>query len=196
MTALRKPSVWLALAATVAVVAFLLLVAPNYRLYLIHTGSMTGTIPSGSAVLVEKGTDVHVGEVITFHRDPDGAIVTHRLIAVLSDGTLETKGDANPTPDLGSIPRPNVIGHVVAAPKYLGGVIHFMSKTTLGYVFDVLLLVILWVAVPGGKKRPARHRPTSHRARPAQPAAPPAPPPADDQPTMVIAGLHDLFDRV
>lgn len=194
MTVLRKPSTWLALAATVAVMAFLLLVAPNYRLYLIHTGSMTGTIPTGSAVIVEKGTDVYVGEVITFHREGDGAIVTHRLVAVMPNGTLETKGDANPTPDLGDIPRSRVVGHVVAAPQHVGAIIRFMSRTTLGYIFDALLLVILWVAIPGGKKRQPRHRPTSHRARPAQPAAPPAPP-DDEQPTMVITGL-ELFDRV
>ncbi len=149
----RKTVLWLLVALGAAVIAvFAVLVVPNYRLYIVHTGSMTPTIPIGSAVLIEKGP-VHVGQVITFHRLADGALVTHRFIAVKADGTLMTKGDGNTSPDLGSIPRSNVVGHVVAAPQHVGAWIHFLFYTPLGWVFDALILLMLALLLSGNGPR-------------------------------------------
>ena len=157
MTSLfRKPASWLVTLGAAAVIAFCFLILPTYRLYLIDTGSMTPTIPVGSAVVVEKGS-VHVGQVITFHRLGDGALVTHRFIAVRPDGTLVTKGDGNTSPDLGTIPLSNVVGHVVAAPQHVGTTIQFMFHSPSGYVFDGLLLLALTLAL---SNKPARKRGT------------------------------------
>ena len=41
-----------------------------------------------------------VGRVITFDNPgPEGHILTHRVVSIDEDGSLVTKGDANPTPD-------------------------------------------------------------------------------------------------
>ena len=75
-----------------------------YRIFVVHTGSMTPTIPSRSAVIVREGS-YHVGQVISFE-SPNG-IVTHRLVARNAQGLLTTKGDANRTADPGltALPR-------------------------------------------------------------------------------------------
>jgi signal peptidase I len=156
VTALRKPAFWLAFVSLGAVAAFLVVVLPNYRVFLVHTGSMTPTIPIGSAVVVDKGP-VRLGEVITFHRQGDGRLVTHRLVRIDSDGLLVTKGDGNATDDPGSIPRSNVVGHVVAAPRYAGTWINFLFHSSLGFVFDGLILLIMFLALA----KPARKG--SHR---------------------------------
>jgi signal peptidase I len=122
---------------------------------------MTPTIPIGSAVLVEKGP-AHVGQVITFHPLGDGALVTHRLIGVKPDGTPVTKGDGNGSPDLGSIPRSNVVGHVVAAPQHVGAWMNFTFYTPLGWVFDALILLIR-ALIPSGTN-PVRKRPDEENA--------------------------------
>ena len=96
-----------------------------YRVYIVHTGSMTPTIPSRSAVLVEKGT-YHLGQVISF-RTQNG-VVTHRLIKRGADGTLVTKGDANRTPDPGSLRATQVIGGVLAAPRTLGYWLQYLKN--------------------------------------------------------------------
>ncbi len=157
---LRRPAFWLSAGAGVLLVVFVVLVVPNYRIYEIRTGSMTPTIPMGSLVIDHKTHNPRIGDVISFHRPGDGAIVTHRLIGLTSDGQLITKGDANPTPDLGSIPKSSVVGHVISAPKHLGAWIHFISHDVLGFVFDglVLLLMFLVLAKPARKGSHRKHK--------------------------------------
>jgi signal peptidase len=99
---IRKPALWLVV-VSVAVAALTVFGAANYRLYLIHTGSMTPTIPVGSLVIVKKNHDPQLGDVISFRRNGDGAVETHRFIGYASDGMLKTQGDANETPDLGRV---------------------------------------------------------------------------------------------
>lgn len=157
ITLLRKPSTWLLSLVAVAIALFFVFIVPNYRLYIVDSGSMRPTIPIGSAVIVDK-SPVHVGEVITFHRLADGALVTHRLIEIKQDGTLVTKGDANNAPDLGSIPRGNVVGHVVAAPRDVGSVIHMLFHTPLGYGLDAMILLVMTLLLSGSSnKQPPRH---------------------------------------
>ena len=59
------------------VVAAVLALSGSYKVYVIHTGSMTPTIPSRSAVLVHKG-HYHVGQVISFQTA--AGVVTHRVV--------------------------------------------------------------------------------------------------------------------
>jgi signal peptidase I len=92
-----KPALFVLVAAiSLAVITTLSLYAAGafpYRVYLIHTGSMGKTIPSGSLVVVREH-QYHVGQVVTFVEND--ATVTHRLIAINADGIITTKGDANP----------------------------------------------------------------------------------------------------
>jgi signal peptidase I len=97
---------------TVAVVLFgVAVVIPKllgYQSYVITTGSMRGTADPGSLVLARTvpTSALQVGDVITYVPPPDAGVthpVTHRIVDVtLNDEgqrILQTKGDANPTPD-------------------------------------------------------------------------------------------------
>jgi signal peptidase len=112
-----------------------------YKVYIVHTGSMTPTIPSRSAVIVHEGA-YHVGQVISF--ESQNGLVTHRLIARKAGGALVTKGDANQTADPGSATASQVIGGVVAAPRMLGYWLVYL-KNPMGAASLFLTILCLWL---------------------------------------------------
>jgi len=104
-----------------------------YEVRVVTTASMSPTILPYSVVLIRKG-EYEVGQPIAFHT-PNG-VVTHRLIAVNTDGTLATKGDALTTIDPSFEPADKVIGGVKLI--ILGGMFWF-----LGLIALVVLLYAL-----------------------------------------------------
>ena len=95
--------------------------------------------------------EIKVGDVICFY-DPAGngtATVTHRVQEVVTDdeGNLAwiTKGDANNTEDLPTVPAKNLIGVYKTRLKGLGKVAMFM-QTTQGLIICVICPIILLVA--------------------------------------------------
>jgi signal peptidase len=111
-----------------------------YRVYVIHTGSMSPAIPSRSAVVVREGR-YHLGQAITFH--VNGITVTHRLVAFNADGTLATKGDGNETRDPWRIRRSDVVGGVVLAPHLAGFALVYV-RSPLGAGSILLALLAVW----------------------------------------------------
>jgi signal peptidase I len=122
--------------------AFLFLKAESskYEVYVIHTGSMRPTIPSGSAVLIRKG-HYRVGQVITFTED--NLTVTHRLVSISSTGLTTTKGDGNPTVDPWHVPTRQIIGGVVHSAPYVGYWIWYF-KNPLGSLSVFLAVLVVW----------------------------------------------------
>jgi len=135
-------------------------VAP-YKVYVIHTGSMSPNIPSGSAVLVHEG-HYRVGQVITFTEG--GLTVTHRLVAINKEGLVTTKGDANPTNDPWHFPKSQIIGGVVVAPRYVGYWITYF-RNPLGLVSVLLAAVALWQIWTLGDASEAESSPASRPSR-------------------------------
>ena len=89
-------------------------------LFRVVTPSMEPTI-SVNALLLCRDTeigDVRAEDIVCFRsRDPSilGRAITHRVVRVLYEGDeikLETKGDANPVPDLYFVTSANLIGKV------------------------------------------------------------------------------------
>jgi signal peptidase len=111
-----------------------------YKIYVVHTGSMSPTIPSRSAVIVQEHHYI-VGQPITFIAD--GSVITHRLISVNADGTITTKGDANETPDPWQVRTNAIIGGVVASPPELGYWLTYL-KNPLGLASILASAVLLW----------------------------------------------------
>ena len=111
-----------------------------YKVYIMHTGSMSPTIPSRSVVVVREHT-YHVGEVVSFIED--GKIVTHRLMAVNPNGTTDTKGDANSTIDPWHVPTSDIIGGVVAAPRMVGFLLVYV-RSPLGVASILLGALCMW----------------------------------------------------
>ena len=135
--------IFLALLAPVLLLACFVVLATGvtpFKVYVIHTGSMNPTIPPGSAVLVHEGR-YHIGQVITFTED--GLTVTHRLVSISSTGLTTTKGDGNPTIDPWHVPKSQIIGGVVLAPRYVGYWITYL-KNPLGLTSVLITVAAVW----------------------------------------------------
>jgi signal peptidase len=147
-----------------AVAVFVSGVLP-YKVYVLHTGSMTPTVPSKSAVIVHEH-QYNVGQVVTFTED--GQTVTHRLISINAKGLITTKGDANATADPWHPPKSQIIGGVVATVPELGYWLVYL-KSPLGAASVLLAMLAIWqiwalgssappAAVPVPRQPRARHR--------------------------------------
>lgn len=87
----------------------------------VTTPSMYPTIPPGSELFFSKESTYKVGDIIEFRGN--GLTWAHRLIQIKADGSYVTKGD-NPqnSPDVfvPAITKADVMGKVVAAPRWIG----------------------------------------------------------------------------
>ena len=128
-----------------------------YKVYVVHTGSMTPTIPTRSAVVVQENK-YRVGQPISFYLN--GTVVTHRLVGISSDGTIDTKGDANATVDPWHVDSSAIIGGVVAAPAELGYWIAFFKNPAglASMLFIVLACWQIWSFVGKDKRNSTGHR--------------------------------------
>lgn len=156
-----------------------------YKVYVIHTGSMSPTIPSKSAVVVHERS-YRIGQVVTY-RTANG-VVTHRLIGKDAGGALRTKGDANRTADPSTISRSSVIGGVVAAPRMVGyWLVYFKNPAGLASLFLAVICAWLVYSLPtdlavartgrGPKRLLVKDIPEPVPATKAQSRAPKATPP-------------------
>ncbi|WP_235934139.1 signal peptidase I [Agromyces humi] len=134
--------VLLTLAAIAGAACILLVVAAvlfDLGIVLFRTGSMSPTIPAGSAALVREVPvrELHVGDVVTVDR-PGRLPVTHRIVAIDDAGTggarrLTLRGDANPVDDpqpyevpsarivLASVPGVAPVIAAMGHPAVIGG---------------------------------------------------------------------------
>jgi len=78
----------------------------------ITSGSMAPTIQPGHVVLYEPyaGEDLPDGTVVTFRDRDHDRLVTHRVVGTNDDGTLRTRGDANPSDDPAPVAPGDVVG--------------------------------------------------------------------------------------
>lgn len=119
-----------AMLGKIAICIFAILVAMlvscefQYGLLVIGSGSMTGTINKGDAMIYKKydGTsDIEEGQIIMF---TDREIqVVHRVIEVKRVNGIDryvTKGDANQQQDPGHITKSKVIGLYIGRIPYFG----------------------------------------------------------------------------
>jgi signal peptidase len=139
-----------------------------YRVFIVHTGSMSPTIPSTSAVIVREH-DYRVGQVVSFYEQ--GTVITHRLLAIHADGTIDTKGDANVSMDPWHVKTSAIIGGVVAAPPHLGYWLVYL-KNPLGLVSVLLAAIACWLIWSFAGQAPEGRQQTPHRARMRHAASP------------------------
>ena len=107
----------------------------GYEIFNVVSGSMSPAIPMGSVVYTETVApeDIAEGDVIAFQSGE--SIITHRVVQnrVLS-GEYVTKGDANPTEDISTVPYAALVGRVVFHLPVLGGLLAIYAST-LGKVY-------------------------------------------------------------
>lgn len=93
--------------------------------YIIGSGSMQPTLPVGTIVIVQPVDTLKPTDIITFQQEGEARPTTHTFIGYAKDGSLMTKGDANPTPDVHTPPltMEDVKGKVAYAlfiPRLIG----------------------------------------------------------------------------
>jgi signal peptidase I len=138
----------------VSAVALLVLVgitayawANGVRAYAVDSGSMSPTFNTGALVVdlpVTPATVFHIGDVITFHPTP-GYTATHRIAAIGPEG-ITTKGDANPSSDVGFIQPSMIAGRVAFSVPYGGFVVVFFQHPVgvVGLLLVLLALLGVW----------------------------------------------------
>ena len=113
------------------------------RFYAVDSGSMAPTFNTGALVVdlpVTRTTVFQVGDVVTFHPTP-GYTATHRIAAIGPDG-ITTKGDANPSSDLGFVHSGMIAGRVAFSVPF-GGYVAVFFQHPVGVVALLLLLLAL-----------------------------------------------------
>lgn len=136
----------------------------GYRVYVIHTGSMSPTYKPGDVVIDRKSAGPYrAGQVITFlHSDLAQDVVTHRITDVTPAGLIHTKGDANSTADVWDIRPQQVQGRTITGVRRLGYALVFLKQPTGGLslacaTLGLLLLWKLFFGPPPPAKRSGRH---------------------------------------
>ena len=118
--------------------------------YVVLSGSMEPTYPTGSLIYVRdvEPAEVEVGDPITFVLDEELNVATHRVVEVNeTDGWFRTKGAANDAPDGSPVLFENLIGEPVFCIPKLGYLTNFLTNPPgmyLGWSAVVILLILLF----------------------------------------------------
>jgi signal peptidase I len=121
----------------------------GWRPYVVESSSMAPRIKVGDVILAAPEHDPQklLGRVTVFHDpDPDkiGSIKSHRVVAINSDGTLTTKGDANQSVDSVHVKLSGVVGLGRLLVRYVGLPLIWVQKGE--WLKFALLLASIWFA--------------------------------------------------
>lgn len=126
------------------------------HLVILATGSMSPTMPAGTAVVerTADAADLAIGDVVSVPRAHDGQLVTHRIVGIDDgDGTgeriLSLQGDANSTQDAERYVVTKVGFAIFAIPGLGIALSAVTSPIGLAALGLVLAGAILWVLWPG-----------------------------------------------
>ena len=121
----------------------------GWRPYVVESSSMAPRIKVGDVILAapEHNPQKLLGRVTVFH-DPDpgrvGDIKSHRVVAINSDGTLTTKGDANQSVDSVHVKVSAVVGLGRLLVRYVGLPLIWVQKGE--WLKFALLIASIWFA--------------------------------------------------
>jgi signal peptidase I len=132
----------------------------DVRVQRVGSGSMEPVLPVGALVITYKTAALHVNDIITFRNPETGGTTTHVFGGYAKDGSLLTRGVANPSADNFS-PRPlrgDVVG-VVWRHVDVFAVSFWM--TARGAAILMLLLIIGMLLLSGRLEQPRTSDTTS-----------------------------------
>lgn len=118
-------------------------ILPGIKSYVVQTGSMEPTIPTGSVTYTQKADEYKKGDIISFKNESDQTI-THRIIKVNKKDSFTTKGDANNTPDSSLVTKSSIVGKVTYSIPHVGKIINFL-QTPKGFLITIILPTVLFV---------------------------------------------------
>jgi len=154
----RVADIALTIAAVIGTVCIVLVIAAalfDVRVILFSTGSMSPTIPTGSAAIVHgiPASDIAVGDVVTVER-PGALPLTHRVTSVSTAPDLSAdarvitmRGDANDADDPFPYPVEHVRRVVFAVPGAASVIAGMGNPWVLGSVTvaaTALVVAVFW----------------------------------------------------
>ncbi len=130
---------------------------------LFSTGSMSPTIPAGSAALVQRvpASEVKVGDVVTVERK-DALPITHRVTSVRPSDTvaggyvITMKGDANLSEDAAPYQVTEVRRVLYSVPGVAQTIARLRSPYVIGGLTIVAALLVTWAFWPRRPSGPTR----------------------------------------
>jgi signal peptidase len=121
----------------------------NIRVFNVLTGSMEPTIKAGSMVVVRPAENYKIGDIITFN--PVGKLdttpITHRIHEMKVENgnpVYITKGDANEVQDLTEIRQNQIIGKMIFRVPFIGAVVN-VAKTPIGFTLLIIVPAVIFI---------------------------------------------------
>ena len=147
----------------------------GYKTMVVTSGSMEPTIGVGAAAIVKpvKGSEVAIGDIITFRSPGSTGMTTHRVIdSKVINGILyyRTQGDANESPDADLTPADAVYARVFVSIPRAGYLLAYVSTVwgrLLSIGLPMLILVVGEFRGLFGLRRSQAVREKKRRAREA-----------------------------
>lgn len=135
----------------------------GYSIILFSTGSMSPTIPAGSAALVQRipAGQIRVGDVVTVDRQ-DALPITHRVTSIVpGSGSSKTyiitmKGDANQIEDVSPYQVSEVRRVVFAVPGVARPIDRLHEPWLLAVLTAIAAVLVTWAFWPRRHREPAR----------------------------------------
>jgi len=156
--AISRAILWTAIVLLLPVLIFFTVIvfSPNashtffgYTFYLVETGSMRPEFSEGDMILVKTNfsmDEIKVGTDITFIREADGEIVTHRVMSFVDGETgreYTTYGINVPQgADSGTVNYNNIIGVRLKTLVLLGDIVTFF-RSTVGMIVMFGMFAVL-----------------------------------------------------
>ena len=115
----------------------------------IESGSMEPTLPVGTIAFIQPSESLTPGDIITFQQDGTPRPTTHTFIGYAEDGSLETKGDANLSPDVYMTPlqHADVLGKVMFVFPFLTAAYWVSVKGVLSLIIVALMAISIIVVL-------------------------------------------------
>lgn len=113
--------------------------------YVVVSGSMEPTIPTGSIIYTNKIDFYSKGDVIAYEKE--NRTISHRVLGIEGIGNelyYSTKGDANDSADSDLVSRSEIVGKTFFFVPYLGKIV-MAFKTPLGFALGIVLPALLFI---------------------------------------------------
>ena len=146
-------------AAAVYAAALIIFSLCGIRPFIVLSGSMEPAFSAGSLCFVDtkaKFENAETGDVIAYET-AGGSMVTHRAVSI-SEGKIETKGDANEIEDAKPVYEENVIGTPIFTVPELGFLMNKIQNppgryVALGIAVALIFFVFITDSLTDDKKK-------------------------------------------